>query len=147
MVGVEDRRFAPDCDCLLQRRYAELGVHSVRYPPRQDLPRIEVDDRDEVHIAALQADVGDVRRPYLVWEPDVLASQQVGILLVALGRDRRPLPCEYRPKAGLLHDPAHLLEGHVLVLDGAPDLAVAIERPFLEFVENCRKNGDLAIIF
>lgn len=87
LVGIEDRGNTPDGDDFLEGRYTELGVDCIRHPPRQDFPRIEVQDRHKVDVAALQPDIGDVRGSYLVRKPDVLPSEKVGVTGVALSRD------------------------------------------------------------
>ena len=76
----------------------------------------------------------------------MLPSQEVGVLLVTLRRNRRSLAREYCPKTRLLHYPAYLLFGDIELLKCAPDFAVAIERPLLEFLEDGCKNRKLARI-
>ena len=82
LVRVEDRRNPVKRDCLLKSRYAELSVEGVRNSPGEYLPRVEVDNRREIHDAARELDIRDVRSPDLVRKPYSLASQQVRILLV-----------------------------------------------------------------
>ena len=66
LVRIKYRRHAPYRYRFFESRDAELGVHRVRYPPGQHLARIEVDNRREIHVAALEPDIGDIRSPDLV---------------------------------------------------------------------------------
>jgi len=78
-IGVEDLRLAVSGQRFVQRLDAEPGVHGVRQPPRKDMARRPVHDRDQVQEAALDRDVGDVGAPDLIGPVDREPLEQIGI--------------------------------------------------------------------
>ena len=59
-------RLAVSGQRFVKRLDAEPGVHGVRQPPRKDMARRPVHDRDQVQEVALDRDVGDVGAPDLI---------------------------------------------------------------------------------
>ena len=60
LVGVEDLRHSVLLDRPLDRPGAEAGVEGVRQFPSQDRPAVPIDHREEVDVATLDRNVGDV---------------------------------------------------------------------------------------
>src|SRR6266568_7127618 len=68
-------RLSEALERLFERVHAERRVERVRHAPRQDVARVPVHDRHEVHEARLHRDVRDVGRPDLVRTAYFKASQ------------------------------------------------------------------------
>ena len=104
-----------------------LGPHRVRQPPAHDVAAVPVDHGGEVHVVATYLDVGDVRRPHLVGEEDLLAFEQVGEPLRALGwfgeRGKRAAGSYVH----LVHEARHVPAGDVLAV--LPELPGDLPRP------------------
>jgi len=75
-------------DGAVNRLDAEPGVEGVGQLPGENRPTVPVDHGAQVHVAALDRDVGDVHLPDLVGSIDHQMAQQVavdGILRVLPG--------------------------------------------------------------
>jgi len=93
---------------------AEPDRQTPRQPPRQDVPRIPVQDRHEVKPLALGAHVGEIRAPNLIGTANGHVPQEVRIGLV--GRVRRTrLPA--RTQGLDAHHPHQALDPFVVVRD------------------------------
>ena len=89
LIRVEDFGRAVKGEGFVQGRDAEVTRHGVGQPPREDLSRVPVHDRDQVPESFLKGDVGDVGRPHVVRVIDHEAPEQIGIDRVGLVRHRR----------------------------------------------------------
>ena len=69
LIGVEDLGRAMTGDSPFQSFNAELSVHTVGQPPRQNLAAVPVHDRHKVQEAAPHRDVGDVCAPDRLGRP------------------------------------------------------------------------------
>ena len=76
-------------DCLAEAFSAEPRIHGSGEFPSEHLPRIPVDDGDEIHESAFQSDVGDVTSPDLVLPVDFQSPQEIWILHMLPVRDTR----------------------------------------------------------
>lgn len=85
LIGVEYLRF-PEAR---QRLDAEVGLHSDRHQPSQDLAAEPVDDGREIDEPHRHRDVADVRCPDLIGPHDQQFAQQIRVDLVP----RRRLRC------------------------------------------------------
>ncbi len=79
LVGVEDLGLAVSGHRLVQRLDAEPGIHSVRQPPRQDMARRPIHDRDQVEEPAPYRDIGDVGAPDMIGADYRQVPQQIRI--------------------------------------------------------------------
>jgi hypothetical protein len=75
---------------LIQGARAEIRFQRGRHFPRQDIPRMPVNHRDQVNEAALQSDIRDVGTPDLIDTFDLHASQQVRVNLMTGAGLRQP---------------------------------------------------------
>ncbi len=64
---------------LVQCLDAEPGIHGVRQPPRQDMARRPVHDRDQIQEPAPHRDVGDVGAPDMIGAVHRHIPKQIGI--------------------------------------------------------------------
>ena len=64
---------------LLQRIEGQIGAQRTRYPPADDVPREDINDKGDVDEAAPGRDVGQIRDPELIGtRGHKLALDQVG---------------------------------------------------------------------
>ena len=81
LISVEDLRSTVGEDGLLEGLDAEVRLHGVREPPRENAPGVPVDHRDQVKEALGHRDKRDVGRVDLPRAVDGKAPQTIGILL------------------------------------------------------------------
>src|SRR5665647_1727142 len=96
LIGVENFRLVMFRQRLLQRLDAEVGLHRDRHAMAEHPPTEPVDDSHEIDKPSCHGDVGNVRRPDLVWTLDLQSAQQIRINLVAqrgLRRVRATIEC------------------------------------------------------
>ncbi len=65
------------------RASTQKPAQGVGQPPGEHIPAVPVDDGNQVQESSGHGDVGDVRRPDLVWPCYLHATQQVGVDFVA----------------------------------------------------------------
>ena len=143
---------------LLQRIEGQIGAQRTRYPPADDVPREDINDKGDVDEAAPGRDVGQIRDPELIGtRGHKLALDQVGRPGRAIIGDRslEPAPADGALQPHLPHQsldraagdddafPAQLLpdfagpvHGEVLVpdpldLSSEPDIALGAARACL----------------
>src|SRR5690606_30854610 len=88
LIGVEDLGLAVAVDGLLHGLDAEVCRERVADAPCEHLAAVPVHYCEQVHEATGHRDVGDVRRPDLVWLVDQEPSEQVrehGVMRMAFG--------------------------------------------------------------
>lgn len=147
LVRIEYLRFSIEKHRFFEAFGTEPSIQSSREPPREHLPRIPVDDGDEVDEASFEPDVGDIRSPDLVLPVDFESSEEIWVFLVLTVRDARiPLRAQ-RPDAERLHRPPdHPPSGPYSVVPGKdlPDPALSEVGRFgiypVDEMENVERN-------
>ena len=76
LIGVEDIRCAL-LQRLTQSDQAKLAIQSVGQLPTQNVAAVPVDDRHQVHEAALHGNIGDICAPDLVGSSDLESTQEI----------------------------------------------------------------------
>ncbi len=88
-------------------------VQCIGEVPAHDHPAVPVDQRSQIHMAMLHPDVGDVNRPHLIWEENLLILQQIrhnALLKVPLGEIGFGID---RVDPHFLHQPPHQFPAHL----------------------------------
>jgi len=127
LIRIEDLRHAVDRNGFFKSRDTESRIKRILNLPRQYLPRIDADDRHQVHMSSCKLDVSDVCSPDLIRQPYVLARQEVRILPVLLRWHARPLACVSGTQTCPFHDAADLFAHHAHVSQLPSYLAVTIK--------------------
>ena len=76
LIGIEDFRL-PLLQSPVKGLEAEQTVEGVGQFPGDDVAGEPVHDRDQIHEPLVHADIGDIRRPNVIWTADLHATEQV----------------------------------------------------------------------
>ena len=77
LIGVEDGRCAESVHGVLYCFQDGLRSQCIGEVPTHNFSAVPVDDSGEIHVAAVELDVGDVNGPDLIREGNLLVSQQI----------------------------------------------------------------------
>jgi len=146
LIRVEDRRHSVDRYGFFEGRDAELSIERIGNLPRQNLPRVDIDDRHQVYVSSCNLDVRDVSSPYLIGQPYVLAPQKVRILPVVLRWHARPLARVNGPQTCPFHDAADLFARNTHVGQLPRYLAVAVEGSDPKYFKNGLQYRDFPFV-
>ena len=73
LIGIKDFGYAEVLDSFLKTVHTKSCIHCVRQPPCQYLATVPVNDRNQVHKAVQQPNIGNIGTPHLIGSDDIQA--------------------------------------------------------------------------